>query len=165
MRPASAQKASPAAVKYASSAAARTRSTARVEAEVVGQIQGLVADAVLAAQGRRPEQVVDHRVAGLQPGGDVAAGGRRGAGEGAPGGVPAVDGSDGRRAAEGGLAAAEFGAAGELAGQGQRLGEQGGAGGGLEGACLPGDLRRQLRLAAEGGPDGDADAVARGRSR
>ena len=55
--------------------------------------------------------------------------------------------------------------AGELAGQGQRLGEQGGAVGGLEGACFPGDLRRQLRLAAEGGPDGDAEAVARVAAR
>src|SRR5260370_1147898 len=81
------------------------------------------------------------------------------------GAVPAVDGSDGRRAAEGGLAAAGFGAAGELAGQGQRLGEQGGASGGPEGACLPGDLRRQLRLAAEGGPDDDAGAVARVAAR
>jgi hypothetical protein len=62
-----------------------------------------------------------------------------------------VGGSDGRRAAEGGLAAAGAGAAGELAGQGQRFGEKGGDGGRLEGACVPGDLRRQLRLAAEGG--------------
>src|ERR1017187_2087185 len=32
----------------------------RVEADVAGQVQGLVADAVLAAQGGRAEQVVDH---------------------------------------------------------------------------------------------------------
>src|SRR5271166_5345925 len=48
-----------------------------VEAEVVGQVQSLVADAVLAAQGGRGVQVAGHRVAGLQPGGDVAAGAAR----------------------------------------------------------------------------------------
>src|SRR6266851_4975594 len=103
--------------------------------------------------------------AASSPDGDVAAGGGRGGGEGAAGGVPAVGGPDGRRAAGGVLPAAESGAGGELAGQGQRLGEQGGAVGGLEGACYPGDLRRQLRLAAEGGPDGDAGAVARVAAR
>jgi hypothetical protein len=125
MRPASAQKASPAAVKYAFSAAARTRSTAGLRPGSSAKVQGLVADAVLAALGGRGVQVAGHRVAGLQPGGDVAAG----AAEGAPGGVPAVCGPDGRRAAEGALAAAAAGEAGKLAGQGQRLGEQGGDGG------------------------------------
>ena len=75
------------------------------------------------------EQV--RRVGGLQPGGDVAAGGGRGEGEGAPGGVPPVGGPDGRRLAGDGLPAGEAGQVGELAGQGERLGEQGGAVGGF----------------------------------
>jgi hypothetical protein len=62
-------------------------------------------------------------------------------------------------------AAGQAGGAGQGGRAEQRLGEQRGAVRGLEAARFPGDLRRQLRLAAEGGPDGDAGAVARVAAR
>jgi hypothetical protein len=156
MRSASAKRASPPAVKKG--VHDRVQHGAGGQAEAAGQVERT-------GQGGRAEQVAGDGVAGVEPGGDVAAVAGRGAGEGAPRGVLSPGAAHRRRAAEGALPAGGAGAGGELAGQDQRLGEQGGAVRGLEAACFPGDLRRQLRLAAEGGPDGDAGAVARVAAR